>query len=81
MHQRRTFGRVAGTRFDNPDLVTLTRAFGVDGVRVERAGDLPAILGKALESSGPVVMDIPMDYAENDKLGIDFWQLAPKALG
>jgi acetolactate synthase-1/2/3 large subunit len=80
MHQRRKFGHVAGTRFDNPDLVGLARAFGVDGVRVERAGDLPAILDKALESSGPVVVDIPIDYAENDKLGIDLWQLAPEAL-
>jgi len=49
-------------------------------VRVERAGDLPAILAKALDSSGPVVVDIPIDYAENDKLGIDLWQLAPEAL-
>jgi acetolactate synthase-1/2/3 large subunit len=80
MHQRRKFGHVAGTRFDNPDLVGLARAFGVDGVRVERAGDLPGILAKALESSGPVVVDIPIDYAENDKLGIDLWQLAPEAL-
>jgi len=80
MHQRRKFGHVAGTRFDNPDLVGLANAFGVDGVRVERAGDLPAILAKALASSGPVVVDIPIDYAENDKLGIDLWQLAPEAL-
>jgi acetolactate synthase-1/2/3 large subunit len=80
MHQRRAFGHVAGTRFDNPDLVGLARAFGVDGVRVERAGDLPGILAKALESSGPVIVDIPIDYAENDKLGIDLWQLAPEAL-
>jgi acetolactate synthase-1/2/3 large subunit len=80
MHQRRKFGHVAGTRFDNPDLVGLAHAFGVDGVRVERAGDLPAILARALDSSGPVVVDIPIDYAENDKLGIDLWQLAPEAL-
>jgi len=80
MHQRRKFGHVAGTRFGNPDLVGLAHAFGVDGVRVERAGDLPAILAKALDSSGPVVVDIPIDYAENDKLGIDLWQLAPEAL-
>ena len=80
MHQRRKFGHVAGTRFDNPDLVGLAHAFGIDGVRVERAGDLPAILAKALASSGPVVVDIPIDYGENDKLGIDLWKLAPEAL-
>ena len=29
---------------------------------------------------GPVVVDIPIDYAENDKLAVDLWQLAPEAL-
>jgi acetolactate synthase-1/2/3 large subunit len=80
MHQRRKFGRVAGTRFENPDLVGLARSFGVDGVRVDRAGDFRPILDKALDSRGPVVIDIPIDYGENDKLGVDLWQLAPEAL-
>jgi len=80
MHQRRKFGRVAGTRFENPDLVGLARSFGVDGVRVDRAGDFRPILDKALDSGGPVVIDIPIDYAENNKLGVDLWQLAPEAL-
>ena len=81
MHQRRQFGRVAGTRFDNPDFVALARSFGVEGVRVERAGDLPGVLARALAASGPVVVDIPIDYAENEKLGVDLWKLAPEALG
>ena len=80
MHQRRKFGRVTGTRFENPDFVGLARAFGVDGVRVQRAGDLPAILAKALKASGPVIVDIPIDYAENEKLGVDLWKLAPETL-
>lgn len=80
MHQRRRFGRVAGTRFDNPDLVGLARSFGVEGHRVERAGDLKPLLGKALKSKGPVVLDIPIDYAENAKLSVDLWKLAPEAL-
>ena len=80
MHQRRRFGRVAGTRFENPDLVGLARSFGVDGVRVDRAGDFRPLVEKALENRGPVVIDIPIDYSENGKLGIDLWQLAPEAL-
>jgi len=80
MHQRRKFGRVAGTRFENPDLVGLARSFGVDGVRVDRAGDFRPIVDKALDSRGPVVIDIPIDYAENNKLGVDLWQRAPEAL-
>jgi acetolactate synthase-1/2/3 large subunit len=80
MHQRRRFGRVAGTRFENPDFVALARSFGLEGVRVRRAGDLPQVLARALRSPVPVLVDIPIDYAENDKLGVDLWKLAPEAL-
>jgi acetolactate synthase-1/2/3 large subunit len=77
MHQRRRFGHVMGTRFGNPDLVALARSFGLQGFRVERAGDLVPVLREALAASGPVIVDIPIDYRENDKLGIDLWKLAP----
>jgi acetolactate synthase I/II/III large subunit len=80
IHQRRRFGRVAGTRFENPDFVALAHAFGLEGLRVQRAGDLPQVLAKALMAPGPVVVDIPIDYAENEKLGVDLWKLAPEAL-
>jgi acetolactate synthase-1/2/3 large subunit len=78
MHQRSRYKRVSGTRFDNPDLVALARAFGVEGLRVERADELPAVLRRALDARGPVVVDIPIDYGENDKLGTDLWKLAPE---
>lgn len=80
MHQRRKFGRIAGTRFDNPDLVALARSFGVEGLRAEKAGDVKPLLARALRHPGPVVVDIPIDYVENDKLAVDLWQLAPEAL-
>ena len=80
MHQKRKFGRVAGTRFENPDFVALAESFGLQGLRVRRAGDLPAVLAEALRASGPVLVDIPIDYAENEKLGVDLWKLAPEAL-
>ena len=80
MHQRRKFGRVSGTRFDNPDFVALAEAFGVPGLRVTKAGELRATLQKAFAIDGPVVVDIPIDYTENEKLGIDLWKLAPGAL-
>lgn len=78
MHQRSKFKRVAGTRFGNPDFVALAEAFGVKGLRVERAGDLPAVLRAALAARGPAVVDVKVDYTENDKLGIDLWKLAPE---
>ena len=81
MHQRRRYGRIAGTRFDNPDFVALAHSFRVEGLRAARAGDVRPLLERALAHPGPVVLDIPIDYAENAKLGVDLWQLAPEALG
>lgn len=80
IHQNRRFGHVSGTRFGNPDLVALAHAFGVEGERIERAGDLLPALRRALASPVPFVLDIPIDYRENEKLGVDIWQLAPRAL-
>jgi acetolactate synthase-1/2/3 large subunit len=80
MHQRRQFGHVSGTRFGNPDFVALARAFGLEGERVTRAGDLRPVLERAFTAGGPVVVEVPIDYRENDKLGIDLWKLAPGLL-
>jgi len=77
MHQRRQFGHVTGTRFGNPDFVALARAFGLEGFRVERAGELKPTLRRAFAAPGPVIVEVPIDYRENEKLGIDLWQLAP----
>ena len=40
LHQMRKFGRLAGTKFTNPDLVALAESFGLAGLRVESADDL-----------------------------------------
>src|SRR2546428_14156456 len=37
VHQGRKFGRLAGTKFDNPDWVALAGSFGLPGVRVGAA--------------------------------------------
>ena len=77
MHQRARFGSLSGTKFNNPDFATLAQAFGICGMRVSRSGELKEVVGRALAADGPVVVEVPIDYAENEKLGIDLWQLAP----
>ncbi|HJW74650.1 MAG TPA: thiamine pyrophosphate-dependent enzyme, partial [Thermoleophilia bacterium] len=76
--QERRFGHVTGTRFGNPDFVSLARSFGAEGFRVGTAGELAPALERALRVEGPVVVEIPIDYRENAKLGIDLWRLAPR---
>ena len=47
---------------------------------MDRAGDLAPILREAFAAPGPAIVDIPIDYAENEKLGIDLWKLTPDLL-
>jgi acetolactate synthase I/II/III large subunit len=65
MHQSRKFGRLAGTKFTNPDLVMLAESFGLAGLRVGSADELIPTLRKALELDISSVVEIPIDYREN----------------
>jgi acetolactate synthase I/II/III large subunit len=67
LHQSRKFGRLAGTKFTNPDLVALAESFGVAGLRVGSAADLVPTLERALALDVPSVVEIPIDYRENSK--------------
>jgi acetolactate synthase-1/2/3 large subunit len=63
--QESGFGKSSHVDFDNPDFVKLAEAFGAIGVRVEKTSDLPAILEEALSADRPVVIECPVDSAEN----------------
>lgn len=63
--QHARFGREAFVKFGNPDFVHYAESFGARGYRVEAADDLPHILHEAFVQPGPVVIDCPVDYAEN----------------
>jgi acetolactate synthase-1/2/3 large subunit len=62
------FGRESGVAFGNPDFIALARAFGGHGFRVEAADELIPALKEAFASSGPCLVDVPVDYRENLKL-------------
>ena len=66
--QRNAFGRPFGVEFDNPDFVDYARSFGIPGFRPTSADDLYPTLMRALETPGPSVVDVPIDYAENVRL-------------
>jgi acetolactate synthase-1/2/3 large subunit len=60
------FDTVYGTTFPGkpgealPDYAAIARAYGADGFQVEAADQFLPLLQKALETSGPVVIDVPM---------------------
>jgi acetolactate synthase-1/2/3 large subunit len=49
----------------SPDWVKLAEAFGATGLRVEDAADLEGTMRKAVETDGPVLVDIRVTQEEN----------------
>lgn len=62
------FGRAHEIQFNNPDFVKLAEAFGAKGYRIEHTDALLPTLERALADNGVVLIDCPVDYAENLKL-------------
>ena len=63
--QRNEFGEQIDLKFGNPDWVELARAFGWQGLVVERSGDLAEVLKRAFAHDGPSLVAVPVDYREN----------------
>ena len=55
--QHVTHGKVVGTTLQFADHAAMARAFGMHGERVERAGDLPSAIDRALENR-PALIDV-----------------------
>ena len=66
--QQLRFGRTSSVEFGNPDFVRYAESFGATGYRVKDPSELRPILVDALKSRVPVVIDCPVDYAENLRL-------------
>ena len=66
--QRNEFGRPFGVEFGNPDFVAYAQSFGIAGFRPASADDLYPTLMRALETDGPAVVEVPVDYRENLRL-------------
>ncbi|NRA87659.1 MAG: acetolactate synthase large subunit [Rhizobiales bacterium] len=60
-----------GLEFGNPDFVKYAESYGATGHRVERTEDLTATFEKAFNAGGVHLIDLPIDYSENQKVLID----------
>ncbi len=62
MHQERAYpGRVIGTGLSNPDFVTLARAYGAHGERVETTAAFPAAWQRAVHADTPALIELVCD--------------------
>lgn len=66
-----------GLEFDNPDFVKYAESYGATGHRIETANGLIPTIEKAFKAGGVHLIDLPVDYSENQRVLID--ELAEKA--
>lgn len=60
-----------GLDYGNPDFVKYAECYGARGIRVEDAESLLSILREALDSKGVTLIELPVDYSENEKTLIE----------
>ena len=63
------YGRASGVDFGPVDFIKYAEAFGAKGLRVTNKEDLAKVLSEIDSTTGPVVIDVPIDYKDNVKLG------------
>ncbi|HEF5874062.1 TPA: acetolactate synthase large subunit [Burkholderia cenocepacia] len=52
----------------NPDFVSYAQSYGAHGHRVEAADDLEPLLRECFSSPGVHVIDVPIDYSDNERV-------------
>jgi acetolactate synthase-1/2/3 large subunit len=60
-----------GLTFGNPDFVRYAESYGAKGCRVTEVGGLEAAVRRCCEEGGVHVIDVPVDYSENQRVLID----------
>lgn len=65
------YGRSAGVQLGDVDFVKYAEAFGAKGYRVDSKESFKETLEQGIKESanGPVLIDIPIDYKDNGRLG------------
>jgi acetolactate synthase I/II/III large subunit len=62
------YGRGSGVEFGPVDPVKYAEAFGAVGYMVRNADELAPVMRKALDTPGPVIVGVHVDYRDNHKL-------------
>ena len=65
------YGRSSGVDFGPVDFVIYAESFGAKGYRATSKEEFASLLQEALAQAvdGPVLIDVPIDYKDNIKLG------------
>jgi acetolactate synthase-1/2/3 large subunit len=60
------FGTSFGVDFTNPDFIKIAEGFGAVGMRLTAPGDFESMLRDAVAREAPVIIDVPIDYSDNE---------------
>lgn len=60
-----------GLDYGNPDFVKYAESYGATGIRLEKASDLRLVLTDSLSKKGFKLLEVPVDYSENEKVLIE----------
>ncbi len=60
-----------GLDFGNPDFVEYANSYNATGHRVTKASELSSLIKQCLDSSGLHLIEVPVDYTQNEKVFID----------
>ncbi len=71
------YGRDAAVKLGPIDAVKYAQAFGAAGFRIDEPDQIAPTLKRAMETPGPVIVEIPVDYSDNHQL---FEQVRPGVL-
>ena len=74
--QQNMYGRTSGVKFGPTDFAKYAESLGAVGLRVTQPSELTAVMRKALDTPGVVVVDVPIDYSKNVEIG---QQILPSA--
>jgi acetolactate synthase-1/2/3 large subunit len=62
------YGRGSGCQLGPYDPVKYAEAFGATGMMIRTADEIAPTLARAMDSPGPVIIGVPVDYSDNPKL-------------
>ncbi|MCF8056576.1 MAG: acetolactate synthase large subunit [Desulfocapsa sp.] len=57
-----------GLDFGNPDFIQYAESYGAKGYRIVKNGTFTALLSQCLNSPGVHLIEVPVDYSENEKV-------------
>jgi len=68
VQEKLKYGRPSGIALGPVDVVKYAEAFGAKGLMIRTPDEIIPVLKRALESAGPVIVGVHVDYRDNPKL-------------